>query len=141
MKTPEEIKKGLECCTAEFNECDSCPYREYNWCEEKLKDDALELFIKLFDCKAKYEYLAKEYLRLSKRLAQVERERDAAVADLRRADSVDCEHCAHYMPFGESRCDNDDCDCETCTQECACRTCRDNSGWTWRGVCEENSHA
>jgi hypothetical protein len=64
MKTPDEIKKGLFCCWEDG--CATCPY-----------DD---------DCtmEANFEQLAKDSLdyinQLESRLAQVERERDAAVA-------------------------------------------------------------
>ena len=40
MRTPEEIKKGLECCID--GDCDSCPYYEAKKdCGDRLKLDAL----------------------------------------------------------------------------------------------------
>ena len=40
MRTPEEIKRGLECCIA--GDCDSCPYYEAKKdCGDRLKIDAL----------------------------------------------------------------------------------------------------
>ena len=58
MKTPEEIKKGLECCL--FGQCGSCPYSEEYGCDcsEHLRDDIREYH------------------------NQLEAERDAAVKDL-----------------------------------------------------------
>lgn len=40
MKTPEEIKKGLECCIS--GDCDFCPYYKAKMdCGDHLKSDAL----------------------------------------------------------------------------------------------------
>ena len=44
MKTPEEIKKGLECCSDAYEfdgDCIECPYKDEQWCVDKLKIDAL----------------------------------------------------------------------------------------------------
>ena len=44
MKTPEDIKKGLECCsdTDGFDgDCINCPYKGEQWCGDKSKIDAL----------------------------------------------------------------------------------------------------
>ena len=41
MRTPEEIKKGLECCGSS-DECKECPYRcIIDWCMGALAEDAL----------------------------------------------------------------------------------------------------
>ena len=40
MKTPDEIKKGLECCT--HGTCNSCPYAEDGCTSNREKIDALE---------------------------------------------------------------------------------------------------
>ena len=41
MKTPDDIKKGLECCRK--GNCKGCPYKEgeYIDCQEQLEKDAL----------------------------------------------------------------------------------------------------
>lgn len=42
MKTPEEIKRGLECCA--MSVCDNCPYKDcdsYDECTAALAADAL----------------------------------------------------------------------------------------------------
>lgn len=59
------------------------------------------------------------------------KERDAAIADLKEADMIDCMHCKAYntniIPC--------QCDCENCKiVNCACKTCVRNSNWQWRGV-------
>lgn len=76
---------------------------------------------------------------LAAELEQVKRERDAAVEDLRDADRIDCEHCASYDDAAtEERCGGADYLCDKCTRtDCPCRTCRDCSNWTWRGVRED----
>lgn len=48
MKTPEEIKKGLECCIN--GDCDSCPYHERKLdCGDNLNADAIALIEKIED--------------------------------------------------------------------------------------------
>ena len=44
MKTPEDIKKGLECCSDSEGfdgDCIKCPYKGEQWCGDKSKIDAL----------------------------------------------------------------------------------------------------
>ena len=44
MKTPDEIKKGLECCSDADGfdgDCIKCPYKGEQWCGDKSKIDAL----------------------------------------------------------------------------------------------------
>ena len=112
MKTPEKIKKGLKLhYTAE--RCKECPYTadsEFRkTCFQLVASDALA-------------YIQQ----LESRLAQVERERDAAVRDLQKISF--CEDCKH---LGKSKKRN------------PCRECQENykkkPNWQWRGVCEENT--
>ena len=65
---------------------------------------------------------------LKSRLAQVEKERDAAVSDLKVADKLDCQFCVHNRP-------NPGCeyDCEKCENKCTCNLCRNNDKYEWRG--------
>lgn len=103
MKKAEEIKKGLECCSsATVESCGECPYH--------TKEDYSAVCI---------VHLTKDAKVL---LAQVDRERDAAVADLETVIelssivNLDCEYCKYMdRPM-----------CEECE-------------WEWRGVCPENS--
>lgn len=72
-RTPEEIKKGLECC-AEYGNCsEGCPYNLIKDCGHDLYSDALAL------------------------IQQLERERDAAVEDLRKIAKIQplCTMCKH----------------------------------------------
>ena len=47
MKTPEEIKKGLECGSEEFVFCGACPYKNAEECNEQADADALAYIRKL----------------------------------------------------------------------------------------------
>lgn len=118
MKPPELIKKGLECCGRA--NCDGCPYD--------------------FDCETPYEACARDalaYIRLlESRLAQVERERDAAVNDLEQ--SAPCFACYHFMRNkgackGGMRC------CDEQFKASIGLTEYDGPEWKWRGVCAENT--
>lgn len=114
MKTPDEIKKGLELHRTNLN-CDGiCPYDGWNAetgsCIQRLMKDTVE-------------YIQQ----LESRLAQAERERDAAVNDaVQIAIQLDfpaCEWCKH-KPYNHVHCKE-------------CRT--KNEGFEWRGVCPENT--
>lgn len=47
MKTPEEIKKGLECCASAEIMCGECPYYEDGVDCEGIEEDALALIQQL----------------------------------------------------------------------------------------------
>lgn len=69
-KTPEEIKKGLCCCVTDIADCKGCPF-------DNSSDDGL-----VWECTVDSSAIA--YIQqLESRLAQAERERDAAVNALR----------------------------------------------------------
>lgn len=113
-RTPEEIKKGLECCMFDSEglcNCDECPYVDDGCIYEMLNKDAIA------------------YIR------QLERERDAAVEQLKAVDVssyFECAHCKH-----EELCDLPVWPCNDCdNEECPCHTCSDGSNWQWRGVQE-----
>lgn len=107
MKTPEEIKTGFKCLMP--GECpEDCPYRDV---------DAL-------DCRL---HLMKDAIAYIQKL---ERERDAAVADLNEA--KDCTNCKN-----ECNCKSANYDCKNCNvADCPCKVCR----YEWRGV-KEADHA
>lgn len=128
MKTPEEIKKGLSLHRSTLN-CDNiCPYDGWNTetgsCIQRLMKDTVE-------------YIE----HLESRLAQVERERDAAIDDLRHSfdPCTVCKKqdiCAQYCPENDYNCP----DCKD-KHRCICHNCTaDNDLWEWRGVREENTH-
>lgn len=70
MKTPDEIKKGLECCSMPGCKGEDCPYNHDEPCYFVMHADVLVY------------------------IQQLERERDAAVNDIGRC----CATCIHYNP-------------------------------------------
>lgn len=110
-KTPDEIKKGLNCNN--IDHCNECPYDGLD-CAKHVDQDALA-------------YIQK----LESRLAQAERERDAAVSEWKRTkiDSESmCWTCKHALLIGSCRC--------RCVSPVPCD---EGENWEWRGVVEENS--
>ena len=114
MKTPDEIKKGLEYCGNLDCGCAGCPYDDD--CSTQGKGETVEL-----DAIA---YITQ----LERRLAQAERERDALMYDFPHGFA--CHTCKHETT------DCNDFPCNDCVEA--------SRGvywvrWEWRGVCEENS--
>lgn len=129
MKMPDEIKKGLEqCVKAESGEtgCSGCPYIMSCIKEEdpdSIMADALS-------------YIQQ----LETRLAQVERERDAAIDDLRNSFDP-CTVCKK-QDICEQYCPDNDYNCPDCKDKhrCICHNCTaDNDLWEWRGICPQNT--
>ena len=124
MKMPDEIKKGLEYCHS-AKPCADCSYdkRDFPHCVRRLLGDALD-----------------GYKQLESLLAQAERERDAAVSDMRtevKTNAV-CIACKHDRPF-DNNCEENDFDCANCKSPCMCQSCHLGSNYEWRGICAENS--
>ena len=113
MKTPEEIKKGLE-------------YLSITDVAQKVEAAKRGLPY------AYVEDIASDALAY---IQQIERERDAAVEQLKAVDVssyFECAHCKH-----EELCDSPVWPCNDCdNEECPCHTCSDGSNWQWRGVQE-----
>ncbi len=107
MKTNEQIQLALSLCKR--NSCNkTCPYHGEKACYVKLHSEA------------------------GIALRQLERERDAAVKQLKDVDTVDifyCSHCKH-----EELCDHNLNSCDDCEKDCPCHTCVDMCNWQWRGV-------
>ena len=115
MKTPDEIKNGLECCSGQNDHTycrGGCPY-SYDDCDD-MSADALA------------------YIR------QLERERDALLRDLCNADQNNCEFCKHCRDaVAEEMCEDSDYMCGDCERDdCHCKMCAGGSNWEWRGVTE-----
>jgi hypothetical protein len=115
MKTPDEIKKGLECCSKPPHEgpCQECPYAPNNgYCAEIKSSDALALI----------QQLEEQNAELLKKVEQLQAERDSAVSELVGT----CQVCRWEE-----------------TAKCAsCHFCEDawnahESNWEWRGVQKE----
>ena len=118
MKPPELIKRGLDCCQR-IVRCAVCPYHD-------IGDIVAE-------CTAQLSENALAYIQqLESRLAQVERERDAAVSELKIEE--DCYNCKHNYD-----CKHDGHGYRKCSEcgECPCSKCESGeSQYEWRGVCE-----
>ena len=120
MKTPDEIKKGLQHCKG-ANPCADCTYdrRDFPQCIIRLQSDALSLV-----------------QQLEVELTSVKRERDAAKNDLYSCQP--CFACSHFRHNGGAcRGSND---CHEKMGECAVE-CIEYVGisFMWRGVCPENT--
>lgn len=139
MKTPEEIKKGLECCYSPVDpmlRCEACPYYGSIVCKMCLHTDALALIQRLEADNAKKDEniqmlqdgnasLMKTIDEACEKTVRLERERDAAVNGL----------------VGT---------CQVCLWEgtAKCATCHFNaeawnvheSNWEWRGAPEQEKN-
>ena len=108
MKTPDEIKSGLQhCAIPGADTCVDCPYDDGHVdCAKYKNEDALA-------------YIQQ----LESRLAQTEREREAAVRDAKLGTT--CDTCKHVVnPPSTKPC-----------IDCGTRF----PFWEWRGVCPENA--
>ena len=122
MKTPEEIKKGMECCMGVAG-CCACPYKKESSdvgksCVETSTKDALA-YIQQLEVgnrllQAYNKGLLEKIGRLERELDEARQERDAAASDLEV--NKRCETCKHYSPGY------------------FCPGCRRGDKWQWRGV-------
>lgn len=123
MKTPDDIKKGLEVCGTAYA-CLDCPYREEKaspyGCGDARDSDALA-------------YIEE----LEQRLAQAERERDALAYDMHQLQGALCAYCENLHKKDGA-------------DHASCKVFGDDYGtpdgfplvcgkFKWRGVCKENS--
>ena len=121
-RTPDEIKKGLECCIV--GECSKCPYMHE--CDDHLAKggDMLPADVVLAD--------------MHSLIQQLERERDAAVEQLKEMSGTpceNCERCRYCIHFG--KCDYHFGRCNDCiSMDCPCIGCVNGSNWQWLGVQE-----
>lgn len=86
MKTPEEIRKGLECCENPNGNptiCEECPYKDTKGsCIDRLYIEARKCIRQL---EAKDVEQVHRIAELEQELAAVRRERDAAIDNLKSA--------------------------------------------------------
>ena len=121
QKTPDEIKKGLECCM-DYQNCTEgedpqCPYYDAQRCMEALLADALALI----------QQLQAENAEKDARIHQLEAERDAAVKALK--DFGGCMACKSANVLKR------DSPCKECILDG--QVTRDY--WIWRGVQKEDT--
>lgn len=144
MKTPDNIKKGLEHCAEDG--CKKCPYEDdCNMADgfSALADDALTLIrrqeadldtLRQFttELSARNEELRNAKTTLALRVAQLEAERDALI-DAVKDWGGSCAVCKHYAK------PEDGFPCRFCAE----RFPEDEdkiSHWEWRGVQKEDSN-
>lgn len=123
MKTPEEIKKGLECCT--HGTCNICPYFGDECDSDREVIDALDYIQQL-------EHQIGELTEKVAQLDHVTRERDALLEIVKELG--ECNYCKH-----NSYCPHTIPDCMNCKDgNCQCYSCGHQSKWQWSGVQEAN---
>lgn len=124
-RTPEEIKKGLECCNT-FNVCHKCPYEkavdtEHGWgCVVIRNADTLayiqHLETELAEARKDVDMLSEQVVALDGAYNAMKRERDAAVERLARYRK--CIDCVRYPEVKKNLF------CDDCVQ---------GSKWQWCG--------
>lgn len=158
-RTPDEIKKGLECCSVDDLHCgEGCPYKDDCLEEARykgLESDALayiqqleaentrrhEKIIQLYnDLENLHDIVTTIVTDSKETYKQLEAERDAAVADIRFAFTSyvgACQTCKHgenqvdcIEPIRCPDCENEKCKCQSCDG--------DFRNWEWRGVQKED---
>jgi hypothetical protein len=131
MKTPEEVKKGLECCGKDgFCTQGTCPYHQECYVEHAIYDLERDALTYIQQLEADNSRLSDTIRNLTDLLnaaheetAKAKRERDAAVEDISLMLCA-CEACVHgIMQNG---------DCEKWNGSSLC-------SFKWRGVCPENT--
>lgn len=140
MKSPDEIKKALECCFYDSERCADCPYYPVS-CDVELVRDAreyirqLEAKIEEYEqaankccyesrCNAEINQLEALCKRLRDENEQLEAERDAAVKDM----PTSCILCKHFQKKHN-----------TCNSKKPCdRIGGVRTEWQWRGVQKED---
>lgn len=137
MKSPDEIKKGLEqCVKAESSEtgCRGCPYIMSCVKEEDPDSIMADSLSYIQQLESDNESKQKRIDELESRLAQVEKENAALLNDLKTADQ-ECLYCKRNQYPDEKCC----CECGECQTPCTCLSCKGNRYYLWRGVCPENA--
>ena len=148
MKTPDEIKKGLECCENPNGNptiCEECPYKDTKGsCIDRLYMEARKCIRQL---EAKDVKQAQRIAELEAELDAVKRERDAAVRDMRKMamSRFPCDVCSNDRQ-NDPVCKSHQGDCSVCSVHCPCDGCFDDwemeltgNNFAWRGVCPENT--
>lgn len=129
MKTPDEIKKGLrnakhvQCMGISDGENENAGTK-YGVLVGYVLRDAIYIYITQLE--SGNESKQKRIEELESRLAQVERERDAAVNDVCEI----CYTCKHRTKG------SDYCEVGIYMDSCECNAC---GSYEWRGVCDENT--
>ena len=140
MRSPDKIKKGLECCQ-DYQSCTKydetqCPYYDVKGCVDTLLADALAYIQQLESDKQQLEGMlthmnqlrdaaAGRALQMEERVHQLEAERDAAIRDMTGI----------VQEYGEPYCDYCGADFKP---NCKGKCWTHNEGFKWRGVQKED---
>lgn len=133
MKTPDEINMNSENA---FLLREAAKAHDMGYCDHLANggkgDPAEERWIEALDAGAD----ALERIRqLEKKCRQLEREKDALLDALKKADVYgECGNCKH-RDSAPSDCDFE---CGSCQRNCRCWECRDGDKWEWVGVKEDS---
>ena len=114
MRSPDEIKKGLELCYEDIN-CSECPY-----VDDCFGDDETPFGVVMPDALALIQQLQAQNAEKDARIQQLEAERDAAVSFLKGQ--------CHACKFS---------DCSFAEEPCASCFADRREKWQWRGVTKE----
>lgn len=136
-RTPDDAKKGLECCTSRDCGGNKCPYFNEKSCNEAKSADALALIQRLDRTIVDQEKLAKKFydqkveaenkiLKLEDRVKQLETERDALINEIDTYQHP-CDCCKHAEEEASKE------PCARCKQIFKGR----KSHFEWRGVKKE----
>ena len=95
-KTLEEIFKALKCIVIQFN--DSCDelWDDCRSCPHNVDGGRMDLAKCVADAAALIQQQERQLAEKDARIAELERERDAAVEDIRKAAFCGCHVCKHY---------------------------------------------
>ena len=115
MKTPEEIKRGMEC-----GNCDGCPYARWDEKTGQFADHHCE-FVET-DALAYIQQLERDNAQKDERIRKLEREKEALLQDMRGL----CAYCKHS-------------DKSILEEPCLYCSFGNHDRWEWRGV-EEEKH-
>ena len=141
-RTPEEIKKGLECCSAS-QDCTQdnkpkCPYYEKDTCLIELLGDAIAL-IQQYESGMLVQ--AGVVATMREQAEKLEAEKAELLRLLKEAAARGgvCVGCKHANESGDvlKKCKDLDFDCERCTEKCACHSCENSSNYEWQGLSPE----
>jgi ferredoxin len=129
VKTPEEIKRGIEIAKTNclYVECceDICPYNKN--CDVSNQDEMTEIPREMVsDALAYIQQLEQDNAQKDERIRQLEREREAMLRQL----SMHCEACKYWEAPMSCK------ECRTCTNPWKANP---KENWEWRGV-EEDEH-
>lgn len=96
MKTPDEAKRGVECCSGVGHCFGECPYYDGKTNIECIRRKSVDALACIQQLEATNAELLTKVEQLTEKCHQLERERDAAVDDMRKAQGNICAVCKNY---------------------------------------------